>query len=621
MSSNTKSSKSSKSSTSTKSSSKTSTSTKSSSTSTTKSSKTSTSTKSSSIDIKSLTPEILKQKLQQKLEKLKTNASLIVFSLLFVVIILFFYYNSKGYKENKSLTNMANYKLYVITGSELNKQDNRNKKLCDFYVSCAYKPYMVDNQLFGYCSLEIMKAVLFSGVRCIYVDIFNSSMTSDADPVVNNGYMEGEWKFAFNSLDFKEMCILIKKIVFSSGYVNNYNDPFILCLNLKTNGNYKCLNKVKKILFEAFGGRLLDNSYTYSSKYVMTESIKDLMGKMIIFSSGGFENSDLEELINYSWDKSGLKKITYESLDVDNENTSVVKLDNAELKNFNMNGITLVTPNENTIFTYNYNPNYAWDSGSQFVFLNFQKIDQNMNTYIERFQTLSFITKTDNMISGSKQPEIKLKVNKEIKTNRNMVEEPLNCPEKPSENYDALMGDEMLFYKNKGSDGLGLCYSVNKDDSCNCDSNIDPDCDDTLWSENTISIDGDVDMKLCCSTRRINDPSVRCSRLTSSSGDAQCTPQKHFFSNDCRGQAALGKISVKMQAGQSNFDSSSLSGFTNVFERCKVSDYSDLNGKKVCLMNLSNNPKELCPNGWKYNGKLDTEKYDNKNINICCKNL
>ena len=571
-------------------------------------------------NIKSLTPEIAKQKLQQKLEKLKTNATLIIFSLLFVVIILFFYYNSKGYKENKALTNMANYKLYVITGSELNKQDNRDKKLCDFYVSCAYKPYMVDNQLFGYCSLEIMKAVLFSGVRCIYVDIFNSSMTSDADPVVNNGYMEGEWKFAFNSLDFKEMCILIKKIVFSSGYVNNYNDPFILCLNLKTNGNYKCLNKVKKILFEAFGSRLLDNSYTYSSKYVMTEPIKDLMGKMIIFSSGGYDNSDLEELINYSWDNSGLKKITYESLDLENENTSVVKLDNAELKNFNMNGITLVTPNENTIFTYNYNPSYAWDSGSQFVFLNFHKIDQNMNTYIERFQTLSFIRKSDNMISGSKQQEIKLKVNKEIKPNLNMVEEPLNCPEKPSENYDALMGDEMLFYKNKGSDGLGLCYSVeNKGDSCNCDPQSDPNCDDTLWSENIITMGGDEKIKLCCSTRRINDPSVRCSSIS----DDECTSIKSFFSNDCNvsGESPVKTFDVKLQSGQTNFDSSSVRGFTNKFERCDVKNYSDLNDKKVCLMHLSNNPKELCPNGWKYNGKFDTEKYDNKNINICCKNL
>jgi hypothetical protein len=575
--------------------------------------------------VKSITPESAKLKLQQKMEKLKLNASLIIFSLLSVGIILFFYYNSKGYKVRQSLINMENYKLFVITGSELNKQENRDKKLCDFYVSCAYKPYMVSNQLFGYCSLEIMKAILFSGVRCVYVDIFNSSMTSDADPVISNGYMEGEWKLAFNSISFKDMCKLIKKIVFSPGYVNNYNDPFILCLNLKTNGNYKCLNKVKKILFQTFGSYLLDNTYTYSSKNIMTEPINNLMGKMIIFSSAGYENSDLEELINFSWDKSGLKKITFESLDLENDNTSVVKLDNSELKNFNMNGITLVTPNENTIYTYNYNPSYAWDSGSQFVFLNFQKIDKNMNTYIDKFQTLSFIKKPNNMISGSKQTEIKLKINKEIKNKSSLVYEPLNCPEKPSENYDALLGDEMLFYKNKRSDGLGLCYNVNVDESCNCNSNLDPDCDDTLWSENTVTINGDTNMKLCCSTRRINDPSISCSRLTASSGEQQCTPKKYFYSNNCRkpeDQPPVDIVDVKMQGGQSNFDRYTGGGdFTNIFERCEIDDTSDLKDKKVCLMHLSNSQKDLCPVGWKYNGKLDTEKYDNKNINICCRNL
>ena len=118
-----------------------------------------------------LTPEKIKDTVSDKFEKLRNNATLIVFSLLTVVIILFFYYNSQGYKVNKSLTNMAKYKLYVITGSELNKPDNRTKKLCDFYVSCAYKPYMVSNQFFGYCSLEVMKAVLFSGVRCVYIDV------------------------------------------------------------------------------------------------------------------------------------------------------------------------------------------------------------------------------------------------------------------------------------------------------------------------------------------------------------------------------------------------------------------------------------------------------------------
>ena len=569
--------------------------------------------------ISSITTDDAKKTVLQKIEKLKTNASLIVFSLLLVIVILFFYYNSKGYKVNKALTRIAKYKLYVITGTELNNAENREKKLCDFYVSCAYKPYMVDNQYFGYCSIEVMKAILYAGVRCVYVDVFNSNMTDDAYPVVSSGYMEGEWKLAFNSIDFKEMCLLIKNIVFSSGYINNYGDPFILCLNLKTNGNYKCLNKVKKILYEVFGSKLLDNTYTYSSKYVMTEPIKNLMGKMIIFSSSGYENSDLEELINYSWDKSGFKKISYESLDIESNNSAVVKLDNSELKNFNMNGITLVTPNENTIFTYNYNANYGWDSGSQFVFLNFQYLDENMSNYIEKFQMLSFISKPNKMISGSKKEEIKLKVNKDIKSVNNNVKEQLSCPEKPSENYDALMGDEMLFYKDNVSDGLGLCYGIEKGDKCNCTFK---GCDDSLWSEHEVRKRGNIDFKLCCSTRRINDPSIKINPYN----EAQKSSQKYFFSNNCIPEVASQAgtkdfLALNLESGKNNFESNIVNRVsTNNLHKCKFDYISEMENNKVCLMNLTDG-KKLCPDGWTYNGKLDTETYNGKNLNICCKNL
>ena len=136
-------------------------------------------------------------------------------------------------------------------------------------------------------------------------------------------------------------------------------------------------------------------------------------------------------------------------------------------------------------------------------------------------------------------------------------------------------------------------------------------------------------MKLCCSTRRINDPSIKYSRITNQNQSPYETSPKYFFSNDCKDQrtmpgggSSVPKEIVKMQGGQTNFDRYTGAGdFTNIFERCQVNDLSDLENKKVCLMHLSNNPKELCPQGWKYNGKLDTQKYDNKNIKICCRNL
>ena len=83
-------------------------------------------------------------------------------------------------------------------------------------------------------------------------------------------------KLTFNTVKLEDALNLIDRIVFASGFVNNFNDPFILCLNLKTNSNFKCLNKVAKILHSVFGNRLLDNTFTYQSQHVMTTKIKEL---------------------------------------------------------------------------------------------------------------------------------------------------------------------------------------------------------------------------------------------------------------------------------------------------------------------------------------------------------
>ena len=47
---------------------------------------------------------------------------------------------------------------------------------------------------------------------------------------------------------------------------------------------------------------LLDAEYGYSSNNIATTPIKELMGKLVIFASKGYENSSLEELVNYSWE-------------------------------------------------------------------------------------------------------------------------------------------------------------------------------------------------------------------------------------------------------------------------------------------------------------------------------
>ena len=578
-----------------------------------------TSSKSSNSNNKT-TSENLKDKLMKNVENLTVNRNIIMVSFFLIIAIMFFYYNSMSYKVRNSLRDISKYSSFVITGTDLNKTSNSSKKLCDFYVASAYRPYMVKNQYLDYCSLEVFEEVLRTGVRCVYIDVFNSYMGEDADPIITNGFESGEWKLTYNTIQLEHALQLIDKVVFSSGYVNNFNDPFILCLNLKTNSNFKCLNKVARLLYEVFGNRLLNNNYTYQSQHIMTKKIKEFMGKVIIFSSGGFQNSNLEEFVNYTWETNGLKKISYESIDARIENTNEVKMDTEELKNFNKNGMTLVTPNENTFFTYNYDPNIGWDCGCQMVFLNYQNVDENMNTYIEKFQTNSFVKKSNNMISTSDfSQSVRMKVSSPKVSEEQLPEEKISCPEKPGENYDANFGSSMLFYKAKGSENLGLCYGVPKGERCNCDKATAPQgtCDDSLWIKYPVANDFDV----CCSSKRINNPLPNCDE----NGQNCRTPPKFYFSSKNSDECTNGQKleNVVLQDGINNFnrvnntDGSGDYAGSEIY-KCNVQTSDDLSERKICL--LDRNDRNNCPQGWNYSGKFDSENYGGQNINICCKN-
>jgi len=247
----------------------------------------------------------------------------------------------------------------------------------------------------------MLKSVLLMGVRSVYIDIFNSTLNEDAYPIVTTGIKKGEWKLGLNSLNFEDVCVTIASIVFSNGYVNNFRDPFILCLNLNTNGNIKCLNRIKKILYKTFRSNLLSNDYTYSSYNMAEVKVKDLLGKVVIFTSDGYQNSELEELVNYSWDKEELNHISYKSLDPLIPDTDSVKYRTDSLKDFNKNNITMVIPEETAWFTSNYDSQYAEAAGCQLTFMNYNKMGTHLDSYLTKHKNDSFLPKPLNMISLS----------------------------------------------------------------------------------------------------------------------------------------------------------------------------------------------------------------------------
>ena len=243
-----------------------------------------------------------------------------------------------------------------------------------------------------------------------------------SDPFVSSGFRKGEWKFSLNTLYLEEVFKTIRDNAFriydgTDGSPNNL-DPLFISLDLKTNYNYFVNNKIQKLFTTYFMEYLLDPSYNYQAKNIGMVPLSELMGKVIIFSSDGFQGSTLEELVNYSWIFSKMKRYHYTELDEQivektaNDTLDDIKqkkIDNSieitknliefnQISKFNLTGLTIVYPHkEGDILTSNYDPTNAWNLGCQFVSMNFQKMDLAMDKYINKFRNKAFVLKPQSL--------------------------------------------------------------------------------------------------------------------------------------------------------------------------------------------------------------------------------
>jgi hypothetical protein len=309
------------------------------------------------------------------------------------IILMIAYMLSESYRVSMTYNELDQYSAALfIRPNYLFENKRQELPLNKFRVASAFRPYMGTNQLLEYTSEKLLLKTIKSGVRAIYIDVFNDTLGEDAYPVVSNGFENGNWKLTLNTITFDSVCRTLSKSVFTDGYVTNNRDPFFLMINLKTNRNFKCLDRIQESIFKYLKPHLLALKFSYQQTKLSETLMKELMGKFVIITSGGYENSKLEELINYSWDKDDLNHISYKSLAAEVEARDAIKLNIDEVRTFNKGeGMTISIPEFDTFFTYNYNTQNFFSSNCQFIFMNYQKVDKYMETYFDAFKNSSFI--------------------------------------------------------------------------------------------------------------------------------------------------------------------------------------------------------------------------------------
>ena len=321
-----------------------------------------------------------------------------------IVVIGIIYFFSSSFRVGRAIDTTQIYKQYQTLGSlDYDKQGER--RLGDFYICSAYNAAHTGYQMYDYTSEDMVLAVLQCGARYLEFNVFNSEFGEKAFPVASMGWRAGEWKMMVNDTPMEKIFEIIAdnafKMTDGKEGCDNPDDPVFIGLNLNTNSNLDCLNLLGYLFTKYFSNRLLPNTYSFqNSDDIADIPMVQLMGKVVIFASDGFQGSGLEELVNYCWDnpkkrgKHRMQRLHYSELDKPGFNKNA-------LIDYNRKGLTIITPHiEGDFFNTNFNPIPAIETGCQFIGFEFQYIDKNMDYYITRFRKKAFVLKNEDLRQG-----------------------------------------------------------------------------------------------------------------------------------------------------------------------------------------------------------------------------
>ena len=309
----------------------------------------------------------------------------LVLLIIFGIIAIYVYFHSVFRRVPRCLAKLDPYEqamsLNPVIGCK--KLIDNGYRLCDFYVSSAYRPYLPCNQRHDYGSLEMLTKSIRMGARYLELDIYNKDFCAYTDPVVCTGKQPGNWHYT-TELNFGEVCNTIVHTAFSSSQPNA-TDPLFLSLNLHVDGNMNTVNTIGDQVKNHLGNWLLSSDYNYQRKNIAQQRLKNLMGRLVLFCDQPYKGTKLDEYINYTWKQPFMRSYTHvEILDLHEPQ---------EVTDYNRKYMTKVTPAFTGSATQNYNPRTAWMLGCQFVAMNFGNPEENAVINWKKFRKCSFALK------------------------------------------------------------------------------------------------------------------------------------------------------------------------------------------------------------------------------------
>ena len=311
-----------------------------------------------------------------------------------IILILILYYISSQIKKKKKcpiLPNSCTTTVGVYDGDSLISRQPLNM----LYVKTAYNCCcrgefrnhyvdLVNGDVDDYCAL---RNCALNGVRALDFTIFSINKK----PVISaSTTSENTYKELYNHIDFNSTLQKVKQYFLTDSNTSMISDPLFLILRIQS-ALPEIYNSIAFSLIQTFGlGNSLGNMLmtqkinSYTKLKNPTNSIQNF--KVIVFVETDYLSV---------FTKSELYPLTAYQFNADRNTIPYIYRYSDNKTSYSEDIINITYPDLRVVNSSNFDPTNAFTNGITFIGMNFQKQDENLKKYNERFGNRSIIAQTE----------------------------------------------------------------------------------------------------------------------------------------------------------------------------------------------------------------------------------